>query len=138
MANRRSNSTRTGSQIPSRPSAVSSNPAASAAPPRTVAQRPAAVASPANATGAASTQTPGESPGKSAAKAAPRRARQAKADPAPRKVAVSDEQRLAMIAQAAYFHAERRAFAPGGEVEDWLAAEAEVDALLKAAGGTPQ
>ena len=28
---------------------------------------------------------------------------------------------------AAYYRAERRGFAPGHEVEDWLAAEAEID-----------
>jgi hypothetical protein len=43
-----------------------------------------------------------------------------------------------MIAQAAYLRAERRGFAPGGEAEDWLAAEAEVDALLKAGQGRAQ
>jgi hypothetical protein len=44
-----------------------------------------------------------------------------------------------MIAQAAYLRAERRGFSGGSEVDDWLAAEAEVDALLKAeADGTPQ
>ena len=32
----------------------------------------------------------------------------------------------AMIAAAAYFRAERRGFEPGHELEDWLAAEAEV------------
>lgn len=32
------------------------------------------------------------------------------------------------IAQAAYFRAEKRGFAPGGELDDWLAAEAEVTA----------
>lgn len=32
----------------------------------------------------------------------------------------------ARIAEAAYYRAERRGFAPGGEIEDWLAAEAEV------------
>jgi hypothetical protein len=37
-----------------------------------------------------------------------------------------------MIAEGAYLRAERRGFAPGHEQEDWLAAEAEVDALLKA------
>ena len=40
------------------------------------------------------------------------------------------EQRAALIAEAAYFRAERRGFAPGHETEDWLGAEAEVDALL--------
>jgi hypothetical protein len=35
-----------------------------------------------------------------------------------------------MIAQAAYYRAERRGFEPGYEAEDWLAAESEVDAAL--------
>jgi hypothetical protein len=38
-----------------------------------------------------------------------------------------------MVARAAYFRAEQRGFAPGEEVADWLAAEAEVDAILLAA-----
>jgi hypothetical protein len=38
-----------------------------------------------------------------------------------------------MIQMAAYFRAERRGFAPGYEVEDWMAAEAEVEAQLAAA-----
>ncbi len=33
------------------------------------------------------------------------------------------------IAEIAYFRAQRRGFAPGHELEDWLAAEAEVDRL---------
>lgn len=54
-------------------------------------------------------------------------------------ITVSEDARRAMIAQAAYLRAERRGFAPGGEVEDWLAAEAEVDALLRAGhSGPPQ
>jgi hypothetical protein len=32
------------------------------------------------------------------------------------------------IAEAAYYRAERRGFVPGQEVDDWLAAEAEVRA----------
>jgi Protein of unknown function (DUF2934) len=35
-----------------------------------------------------------------------------------------------IIAQAAYLRAERRGFAPGYEIEDWLAAEMEVDTGL--------
>jgi hypothetical protein len=35
-----------------------------------------------------------------------------------------------MIREAAYFRAERRAFVAGGEFEDWIAAEREIDALL--------
>jgi len=43
---------------------------------------------------------------------------------------VGPEQRAALIAEAAFFRAEKRGFAPGYEVEDWLAAESEVDAKL--------
>jgi hypothetical protein len=39
-----------------------------------------------------------------------------------------------LIAQAAYFRAQRRGFEPGHECEDWLAAEAEVDMALHIAG----
>jgi hypothetical protein len=48
------------------------------------------------------------------------------------------EQRAALIAEAAYFRAERRGFAPGHEVEDWLAAESEVDARLLGAEVAPR
>jgi hypothetical protein len=43
---------------------------------------------------------------------------------------VTSEARRALIAEAAYLRAERRGFSPGHETDDWLAAEAEVDALL--------
>lgn len=42
----------------------------------------------------------------------------------------SGEDRYQMIAEAAYFRAERRGFLSGSELQDWLAAEAEVDDLL--------
>jgi hypothetical protein len=82
------------------------------------------------------------------APAAPPRAR-AKSSPIPRvrkapakgspRVTISEDVRRGMIAEGAYLRAERRGFAPGHEAEDWLAAEAEVDALLKARhGGTSQ
>lgn len=44
---------------------------------------------------------------------------------------VTPEQRWRMIADAAYYRAERRNFAPGHEYEDWLAAEAEVEEVLR-------
>lgn len=37
------------------------------------------------------------------------------------------EDRQQMIARAAYFRAERRGFAPGGELQDWFEAEAELE-----------
>jgi Protein of unknown function (DUF2934) len=50
---------------------------------------------------------------------------------------VDPGQRGALIARAAYFRAMRRGFAPGNELADWLAAEAEVDAeLLRGTAGT--
>ena len=44
---------------------------------------------------------------------------------------VSPEERHDMIATAAYYRAECRGFAEGCDQEDWLAAEAEIDQLLK-------
>ncbi|HKU13925.1 MAG TPA: DUF2934 domain-containing protein [Steroidobacteraceae bacterium] len=41
--------------------------------------------------------------------------------------------REARIAEAAYWRAERRGFAPGQELDDWLAAEKEVDGNTGAA-----
>lgn len=46
---------------------------------------------------------------------------------------MSAEERYRAIAHAAYLRAEKRGFIPGREVEDWLAAEAEVDAADKPA-----
>lgn len=41
-------------------------------------------------------------------------------------ITLSDEARRELVAEIAYLRAERRNFAPGGELEDWLHAEAEV------------
>jgi hypothetical protein len=40
----------------------------------------------------------------------------------------ASRRRYERIAKAAYQRAQQRAFAPGGEVDDWLAAERELDA----------
>jgi hypothetical protein len=40
------------------------------------------------------------------------------------------EDRHASIAEAAYFRSQHRGFVPGHELEDWLAAEEEVDQRL--------
>ena len=45
---------------------------------------------------------------------------------------IGPEQRQARICDAAYFLSERRGFRPGHELDDWLAAEGEVDRLLAA------
>jgi hypothetical protein len=39
----------------------------------------------------------------------------------------NSKSREALIAELAYFRALRRSFEPGHEVEDWLAAEAEIE-----------
>jgi len=45
---------------------------------------------------------------------------------------VTAEQRRRMIAEAAYFRAQRRGFQDGDPIDDWLAAEAEVEHALAA------
>jgi hypothetical protein len=45
---------------------------------------------------------------------------------------VSADERALMIARAAYQRAERRGFTPGHELEDWLAAEREINHVLGA------
>ncbi|MFO1350519.1 MAG: DUF2934 domain-containing protein [Gammaproteobacteria bacterium] len=42
--------------------------------------------------------------------------------------------RRSMIAQAAYFKAERRGFSPGQELQDWIEAEQEISAAIDRAG----
>jgi hypothetical protein len=44
-----------------------------------------------------------------------------------------EAQHKALIAEAAYHRAEKRGFAPGQELDDWLAAEKEIEALTRAA-----
>jgi len=44
---------------------------------------------------------------------------------------VTPEQRAVMIAEAAYYIAQRRGFELGDPLEDWLIAEAQIDALLR-------
>jgi len=43
---------------------------------------------------------------------------------------IEPEARNAMIAEAAYFRSAHRGFEPGHEVDDWLAAESEIDGAL--------
>jgi hypothetical protein len=44
--------------------------------------------------------------------------------------ALSAQERQRLIALAAYFRAEKRGFAPGCELQDWIEAEAEVLRLI--------
>lgn len=43
---------------------------------------------------------------------------------------IEPERRRNMIAEAAYYRAERRGFEPGCDLEDWLLAESEIDGML--------
>ena len=45
-------------------------------------------------------------------------------------IKITADQRLGRIAEIAYLKAEKRGFAGGNPLEDWLTAEAEVDASL--------
>jgi Protein of unknown function (DUF2934) len=67
-----------------------------------------------------------------------KKAATAKVSAAVATIEISEDVRRGMIAEAAYLRAERRGFSGGHEKEreDWMAAEAEVDALLKAGQGT--
>jgi hypothetical protein len=55
--------------------------------------------------------------------------RRAKAAPLA-ETAISSQDRRRMIAEAAYFHAERRGFEGGTPDQDWYQAEREIDDLL--------
>ena len=96
----------------------------------------AATAAPA-ATTAASTKPVGAKAAAGAKAPASKQAATARtakgARPRPSDVAapmIDPEYRRALIAEAAYLRAERRNFAPGYEVEDWLNAESEIDTRL--------
>lgn len=43
---------------------------------------------------------------------------------------VTPQERQIMICKAAYYIAEHRGFEPGHDVDDWLAAEQQIDAAL--------
>jgi hypothetical protein len=43
---------------------------------------------------------------------------------------ISAQEREVLVARAAYFRAEKRGFAPGSELQDWVEAEAEVLRLI--------
>jgi hypothetical protein len=75
-------------------------------------------------------------PERARAKSPTPRVRKPPAKGPPARVTISEDVRRGMIAESAYLRAERRGFAPGYEEEDWLAAEAEVDALLEARHGS--
>lgn len=52
------------------------------------------------------------------------------AKPAATRPVLSPAERMKMIAEAAYFLAQKRGFSGGNELSDWVAAEKQVDSLL--------
>ncbi len=50
---------------------------------------------------------------------------------------LTEEQRRAMIAEAAYYMAERRGFESGHELEDWLLAESRFEAAIRGGDSPP-
>lgn len=52
------------------------------------------------------------------------------ANTAPPAAAVGSEARRVKIAEAAYYRAEQRGFAPGCEIDDWLQAESDIERTL--------
>lgn len=72
---------------------------------------------------------------KAAKPAAPAKAAARKTVP---RAAPAQPPRDEMVRMAAYFRAEQRGFAPGNEWEDWLAAEAEISALVQAPAAPPR
>lgn len=91
---------------------------------------PSAAALPPAAAGKSNSSQAPKAPEPPKATQAPRR----QAAPTPRAAVKAsnqgvqtDGERRRRIAEAAYYRAERRGFAPGGEHDDWLGAEQEVD-----------
>jgi hypothetical protein len=68
--------------------------------------------------------------------AAPKPADDAGAAPAKSsaKPALTPAERMKMIAEAAYYLAEKRGFTGGNELSDWVAAEKQVDTLISKRG----
>ena len=74
------------------------------------------------------------SPKKKPAKATPSRQQTnaKRVEKAVAKILVSPEQRYQMIAAEAYLLAESRGFVSGHALDDWIAAEAKIDAMINA------
>lgn len=99
----------------------------------------ASVAVPAKAEAKPAIKAPAASSGATATKAAPAPAAPAPAAPSAKPAAikpanmvkpVSAGDRARMVAEAAYFIAEKRGFTPGRAEQDWAVAERQVAALL--------
>lgn len=98
--------------------------ATSKTPAKTAAKKTAVPAKPAKAAAAKPAKAAAAKP------AAVARKTTAADPPKPKKRAVPPDQRRNYIQVAAYYIAERHGFTPGRELDDWAAAEAEIDRLL--------
>lgn len=107
--------------------AKSRTPAKKAAPAKSAAKAAPAKASPAKAVAKKTTAVKSAAAKPVAKKAAP-----AKAAPAKKGNGITAEQRYRMIAEAAYYIAEKRGFAPGDPSRDWADAEAQIRAMFSA------
>jgi hypothetical protein len=74
---------------------------------------------------------------KTTAKTATKKTAAKRTPPAGILLPVSHEERWRMVAEAAYYIAQRRGFVGGDANADWVAAEAEVDAKLIEEGRSP-
>lgn len=107
--------------------AKSRTPAKKAAPAKSAAKAAPVKASPAKAVAKKNTAAKSAAAKPVAKKAAP-----AKAAPAKKGNGITAEQRYRMIAEAAYYIAEKRGFAPGDPSRDWADAEAQIRAMFSA------
>ena len=80
-------------------------------------------------------KAPSKAPAASAKPAAKPAARPAAPQAFEARAEISAEELRKLIAEAAYYRAKKRGFAPGHEEEDWIQAEAEVLGQMKSRVG---
>ena len=57
--------------------------------------------------------------------------KKASAKKAPAVTYITNEERYRMVQEAAYHFSEKQAFAPGRDIDNWLLAEIDIEALMK-------
>ena len=75
--------------------------------------------------------TPASKPNDGAASVTPESPQESTQSAAAASVSIDPDTRRQLVAAQAYFLAERRGFAAGHEIEDWVAAEMVVDSQLE-------
>jgi hypothetical protein len=106
--------------------------------PRTPTAAPPSPSPPASTSESSTPSSSATQKAAAARKPRPPRAKPVTAPATLTRIEISEDVRRGMIAEAAYLRAERRGFTggPEKEQEDWLAAEAAVDALLQGGHGS--